>query len=82
MRHIRHTTPAALRNIRPGGKPIVFYVGPCLDRAAREDPAVRALRDVVEELLRDGRIVALTTPASDHPGWCTYQAIAKPAPHP
>jgi hypothetical protein len=66
MLHRRHTTPGDLRNIRPGEKPIVFYVGPCIEEAAKRDPGVRALRDVVEELLRDRRIVLLTTPAADH----------------
>ncbi len=78
----RDATSHDLRNIRPGGKPVVIYVGPCIDLAAKQDPGVRALRDVAEELLRERRIVLLTTPAADHPHWCTYQAVAKSAPEP
>ncbi len=82
MLPVLHCTPDALRalvNSKPG-KEILFFTGPNLDVAAKNDPKARALRDAAEELLKNGRIVLLTKPADGHPHRCRYVAISKSTP--
>ena len=84
MLPVLHCTPDALRALSTSkpGKKILFFTGPDLDVAAKNDSRVRALRDAAEELLEKGHIVLLTTPADNCRNWCTYWAIAKPVQRP
>ncbi len=71
-------TLRALRNSSTGRK-VVFFTGPDLDAAAKADPAVRTLRDIVDELLDAGVAVHWCRPAPDpHPrDFCEHVLIRK-----